>query len=154
MIDKKRIEQWVNEKLEGTNMFLVSVTVSTSNMIVVEIDSDEYVDIDACAQISKYIESNLDREEEDFELEVGSAGLTSPLKVRRHYLKYVTQDVEVLAADGKKFSGILTHVGEEDFTIEVSSMVRKEGDKRKKLYVEPLTFKYDEIKYCKYIIHF
>ena len=154
MISKELIEQLVNEKLQGSAMFLVSVTVSASNMIVVEVDSDNYVDINACAELSKYIESKVDREVEDYELEVGSAGLTSPLRVKRQYLKYVDKDVEVLAADGKKFVGVLAEVGDEDFTIEVSSMQRKEGDKRKRLYVDPLTFKYDEIKYCKYIIHF
>ena len=154
MISKELIEQLVNEKVQGSAVFLVSLTVSASNMIVEEVDSDNYVDINACAELSKYIESKVDREVEDYELEVGSAGLTSPLRVKRQYLKYVDKDVEVLAADGKKFVGVLTEVGDEDFTIEVSSMQRKEGDKRKRLYVDPLTFKYDEIKYCKYIIHF
>ena len=154
MIKKETIEELVNGYLGDGAMFLVSVSVSPGNVIVVEIDSDNNVDIDACAALSKHIEAALGREVEDYELEVGSAGLTSPLRVLRQYRKYLNQDVEVLTAGGKKVEGVLTDADEAGFTVEVSEMLRKEGDKRKRLYVEPVRFTYDEIKYTKYIINF
>ena len=81
MINKETIKQLVNDKIAHSDYFLVDVTVSTSNHIVVEIDNQDGVNIDFCAELSRHIESQLDREVEDYELEVGSAGLTAPFKV-------------------------------------------------------------------------
>ena len=87
---------------------MVDVTVSTSNHIVVEIDTQNGVNIDFCAELSRHIESQLDREVEDYELEVGSAGLTAPFKVIEQYHKNKGNEVDVLTKEGKKITGILT----------------------------------------------
>ena len=87
MIDKRVIEQLVEEKLASSSNYLVSVEVQPGNIIVVEIDNDDAVSIDDCVELSRYIEEHLDRDAEDFELEVGSAGITSPFKVLRQYKK-------------------------------------------------------------------
>jgi ribosome maturation factor RimP len=108
------------------------------------------VDIDFCVELNRFIEANFDREVEDYELEVGSAGLTSPFKVKRQYEKNLNNDVEVLEANGIKHEGVLVEVGDEMFAIEETKMIRKEGDKRKKPYTERVEFKYSEIKYTKY----
>ncbi len=85
MIDKNTVEQLVNQWLEGKEYFLTDLTVSTDDRIVVEIDHEEGVWIEDCVELSRFIESHLDREQEDFELEVGSAGIGQPFKVLRQY---------------------------------------------------------------------
>lgn len=153
MIDKEVIQKLVESKLTGSRYFLVDVRVSPDNNIVVEIDADDGVNIDFCAELSRFIEANFDRDVEDYELEVGSAGLTSPLKCLRQYRKYIGKEVEVLAIDGIKHKGVLLEAGNEQFAIEETVMERREGDKRKKAYTERREFGYNEIKYTKYIIN-
>ena len=154
MIQKDIITNLVISKLADTRYFLVDVTVSADNVIKVEIDAEDGVDIDFCVELNRFIEANFDREVEDYELEVGSAGLTSPFKVRRQYEKNLTKEVEVLESNGIKHEGLLVEVGADSFVIEETKMMRKEGDKRKKAYTERVAFKYSEIKYTKYIINF
>lgn len=83
MIEKSELTKVIETALEGSELFLVDVAVSRDNNIVVEIDSMDCVSIDDCAKLTKAIESHFDRDVEDYELEVGSAGLTSPFKVKR-----------------------------------------------------------------------
>ena len=87
MIEKKVVSQLVEEKLASSSNYLVDVVIKPGNLIVVEIDNDEAVSIDDCAELSRYLEEHLDRDVEDYELEVGSAGITSPFKVLRQYVK-------------------------------------------------------------------
>ncbi|HKL96208.1 MAG TPA: ribosome assembly cofactor RimP [Paludibacteraceae bacterium] len=154
MINKETVKQLVNEKIADTDYFLVDVVVSPSNAITVEIDTQDGVNVGFCAELSRHIESQLDREVEDYELEVGSAGLTSPFKVVEQYLKNIGNEVEVLTKDGKKISGVLTEVASETFTLEIEKMVKKEGAKRKVLENETLLINFDSVKYTKYIIKF
>ena len=95
MIQKDIITNLVISKLTDTRYFLVDVTVSADNVIKVEIDAEDGVDIDFCVELNRFIEANFDREVEDYELEVGSAGLTSPFKVKRQYEKNLNKEVEV-----------------------------------------------------------
>ena len=102
MIDKGIVEGLVAEWLEGKDYFLVDVTVTPDDRIVVEIDHAEGVWIEDCVDLSRFIESRLSRDEEDYELEVGSAGLGQPFKVVRQYVNHVGREVEVLTCDGRK----------------------------------------------------
>lgn len=154
MIDKDLLIATINSGLEGTDMFLVDATVGSDNRIVVEIDSDSSVDIDSCVALSRKVEEVFDRDVEDYELEIGSAGLTSPLRVPRQYLKNIGNQVEVLTRDGRKLKGNLESADEGGFTITVQKKVKPEGAKRPVMVDEPLTFGYDEIKYTKYLIEF
>ena len=154
MISKNVVEGIVNEWLEDKEYFLVDVTVSPDDKIVVEIDHAEGVWIDDCVELSRFIESKLDREEEDFELEVGSAGIGQPFKVLQQYLIHIGREVEVLTKEGKKLDGILKDANEENFTLTIQRKVKLEGAKRPKLVDEDITFVYSEIKYTKYIISF
>lgn len=154
MIDKQEITDVVNGALAGTDAFLVDVTVSGDNRIVVEIDSATSIGIDDCARINNIIENHFDRDVEDYELEVGSAGLTSPLRVKAQYDKNIGNPVEVLTADGRKLKGELKAATDSDFTIVVSRKVKPEGAKRPVMVDEDITLKYDEIKYTKYLIEF
>lgn len=154
MIDKQALAEVVKANLSD-ELFLIDVTVSRDNAIVVEIDGYERsVAIDDCINLTHAIEAEFDRDVEDYELEVGSAGLTSPFKVRAQYDKNIGNPVEVLTADGRKLKGELIAAGDEDFTIAIEKMVRLEGAKRKSLVVENITLKYNETKYTKYLIQF
>ena len=105
MIDKTALEKVVNETIEGSDIFLVDIEISPDNRIVVEIDSMTSIGIDDCVKINNAIEANFDRNIEDYELEVGSAGLTAPFKIKAQYIKNVGNPVEVLTTDGRKLKG-------------------------------------------------
>ena len=154
MIDRNIVSGIVNEWLEDKDYFLVDVSVSPDDKIVVEIDHAEGVWIDDCVELSRFIESKLDREEEDYELEVGSAGIGQPFKVLQQYLIHIGKDVEVLTREGKKLEGVLKDANEETMTVTLMKKVKLEGAKRPKMVEEDVTFKYEEIKYTKYLISF
>ena len=154
MIEKSVVTQLVNEWLEEKDYFLVDVTVTPDNRIVVEIDHAEGVWIEDCVELSRFIESKLDREQEDFELEVGSAGIGQPFKVLQQYVNHIGMEVEVLKNDGMMLTGVLKEADEEHFTVTTSKKVKLEGEKRPKLVDEDVTFAYNEIKYTKYLINF
>lgn len=154
MIDKNVVSRIVSQWLEDKDYFLVDVTVSPDDKIVVEIDHAEGVWIDDCVELSRYIEVNLSRDEEDYELEVGSAGIGQPFKVLQQYVIHKGCEVEVLANDGKKYKGVLTDVDENELSLTVQAKVKPEGSKRPKLVDQLVTFKYEEIKYTKYLISF
>ena len=154
MIDKNTVEQLVNQWLEGKEYFLTDLTVSTDDRIVVEIDHEEGVWIEDCVELSRFIESGLDRETEDFELEVGSAGIGQPFKVLRQYEIHQGDDVEVLTADGRKLKGTLTEVTPEGFDLIVTEKVKREGEKRPHLEQRPVRLTYTEVKWTKYLIDF
>ena len=152
MIDKKKVEQIVNEWLTKTDYFLVDLTVSADDRIVVVIDHAEGVWIEDCAELSRYIESQLSREEEDYELEVGSAGLGQPFRVKQQYDIHVGKAIETQTRDGKKWQGILTKVDEETFTVLTTQKIKPEGAKRPKQVEAEKEFRYDEVVLTKYLI--
>ena len=154
MIDRNVVSGIVNEWLEDKDYFLVDVSVSPDDKIVVEIDHAEGVWIDDCVELSRFIESKLDREQEDYELEVGSAGIGQPFKVLKQYLIHIGKEVEVLTRDGKKLEGVLKDANEENMTVTVQKKVKPEGAKRPKLVEEDVTYTYNDIKYTKYLISF
>ncbi|SHI71810.1 ribosome assembly cofactor RimP [Bacteroides stercorirosoris] len=154
MIEKKTVCQIVDEWLDGKEYFLVEVTISPDDKIVVEIDHKEGVWIEDCVELSRYIESKLNREEDDYELEVGSAGIGQPFKVLQQYRNHVGKEVEVLKKDGRKLCGVLKDADEQHFTVTIEKKVKPEGVKRPQLVQEDETFAYDEIKYTKYLISF
>lgn len=154
MIDKKVVEKLVNEWLEGKDYFLVDVQISADDKIVVEIDHADGVWIEDCVDLSKYIEDHLNRDVEDYELEVGSAGLGQPFKVPQQYKNFVGKEVEVMDADGKKVKGILKDVDGGLFTVTAREKVKPEGKKRAVLQDVDHQFDMNNVKYTKYIISF
>ena len=154
MIDKNIVARIAGEWLQGKDYFLVDASVSADNRIVVEIDHAEGVWIDDCVELSRFIESRLNRDEEDYELEVGSAGIGQPFKVTRQYINHIGKEVETMTKDGKKYSGILAAADDSGFTLTVTVKVKPEGAKRPKLEKRDISLGYDEVKYTKYIISF
>ena len=154
MISKDTVKSIVEEWLDGKEYFLVDIEISPDDRIVVEIDHADGVWIEDCVELSRFIEDHLSRDEEDYELEVGSAGLGQPFKVAQQYHCFVGKDVEVLDADGKKYKGILKAVEGNDFTVTVQEKQKVEGKKRPQLVDTDHTFQMDKVKYTKYLINF
>ena len=154
MINKDTVRSIVEEWLDGKEYFLVDIEISPDDRIVVEIDHADGVWIEDCVELSRFIEDHLSRDEEDYELEVGSAGLGQPFKVAQQYHCFVGKDVEVLDADGKKYKGVLKAVEGNDFTVTVQEKQKAEGKKRPQLVDTDHTFQMDKVKYTKYLINF
>lgn len=154
MISKDTVRSIVEEWLDGKEYFLVDIEISPDDRIVVEIDHADGVWIEDCVALSRYIEDHISRDEEDYELEVGSAGLGQPFKVPQQYHCFVGKDVEVLDADGKKYKGVLKSVDGGDFTVTVEEKQKVEGKKRPQLVSVDRTFQMDTVKYTKYLINF
>ena len=154
MIDKEFLITHTQEFLEGSDNYLADVIINSGNVISIEIDNDNGVNIDDCVKLSRYLESKLNRDEEDYELSVGSVGLTFPFKSTRQYKKHIGNEIEVLTKKGDKLSGILKAASENDFIITIAKKTKLEGSKRKTEVAVDLQFTYEEIKYTKYLIRF
>ena len=155
MIDKQQIHDLLAEKLQGTGYELITLKINAQNEILVEVDKMDGVDVDFCAEINHYLVEQLDAQgTEDYALEVGSVSLTAPFVTKMQYEKHLGHDVEVLAADGKKYRGTLVDVDEESFAIDTEVMVAVEGKKRKQKEVQTMTFAYEGVKYTKYDLKF
>ncbi|MDO4691475.1 MAG: ribosome assembly cofactor RimP [Porphyromonadaceae bacterium] len=154
MIDKQVVETIVSQYLESElpEFYLVDIAVHPGNRIIVELGSDEGVGIDDCVRITKHIDNNLDREVEDYELEVGSAGLTSPFKVLRQYEAAIDEEVEVLCRGGVKEKGILLSATDEAICLQVVRRIKPEGAKRKQDVEQERTIAMEEILQTKRII--
>ena len=152
MIDKTALEQVINEALEGSKLYLVTLQVSKDNVIDIALDSDEDITIDDCVAVNDAVHAAFDRDEEDYELTVGSYGITSPLLLPRQYCKNVGYEVEVLTADGRKLKGVLADADDEGFTLSMTVKRKLEGKKRPELVEEQERFNYSDIKYTKNII--
>jgi ribosome maturation factor RimP len=156
MIDKQLIGTCVEQAIANSNLFLVEVTVSADNKVTVVVDSPDGVDIEQCVTLTRTIEEIFDRDVEDYELEVGSAGVTAPFKVRQQYEMNIGNPVEVLTRDGKKLHATLQAVSD-DFTtvtVTVPEKVKEEGAKRPKLVDVEHTINIDNIKSICYEIKF
>lgn len=154
MIDKQQVIDLTNEWLKDKEYFLVDVIIGKDDKITVEIDHAEGVWIEDCVELSRHIGAGLGEEGDDYELEVGSAGLGQPFKVIQQYRNHIGLEVEVLTKDGKKLKGILKSAEEKEFVITISKKEKKEGCKRPQPVEEDLHFAYDSVKYTKYIINF
>ncbi|MBR1929134.1 MAG: ribosome assembly cofactor RimP [Paludibacteraceae bacterium] len=155
MIQKEKVIEIVNDFLSNIkDVVLVDVKVSADNNISIELDSYEGVDLDLCAALNHYINEHLDREIEDYELEVGSVSLTDPFKTRMQYEKNLGHEVEVVLKEGKKLTGVLVEVNEDSFAVDVEEMVQIEGKKRKQKQIKTYYWKYAEPKSVRYCIKF
>ena len=155
MIDKNVVKTLVDKWLEDNKdkeYFLVDIQVDDDNKVVVEIDHKDGVVIDDCVSLSEFINDNLDRDVEDYELEVGSTGLGQPFKVPQQYEINIGEEVEVLDKEGKKVKGILKSVDGKEFTVTVNEKVKVEGKKRPVKMDVDHAYNMDEVKYTKYVI--
>ena len=154
MISKDAVKQIVESYITAKGYYLVDINVTKDNHISVEIDHFEGVSIDFCVELTREIESGIDRETEDYELQVSSAGLTEPFKVLKQYQKNTGNEVGVLTKEGKKITGVLTAADAEKITLQIEKQIKPEGAKRKVTLCEDLEIPYENIKTTKYIIRF
>ena len=156
MIEKQYIQNLVEQKLQGTGNELITLKISEQKEILHEEDKLEGEEVELCAELNRYLVEQLDATaaSEDYALEVGSVSLTAPFVTKMQYQKHLNHDVEVLAADGKKYRGTLVSVDDATFAIDTEVMVAVEGKKRKQKEIQTLTFAYDGVKYTKYDLKF
>lgn len=154
MIDCKKIIEIANQKLAGSELFVVDCTCTPSNEIELQIDSDTSVDIDACVELSRAIEAEFDRDQEDFSLTVASAGIGSELKDLRQFRKLIGKSVEVLLKNGTKILARLDEADEQGITISYEEKQAVEGKKRKQTVQVSRSYPFDEIKYTKEYLDF
>lgn len=154
MIEKQNVKNLVDSWLKGKDYFLTDLTISEDDRIVVEIDHKDGVWIDDCVDLSRFIEAHLDREVEDFELEVGSAGIGKPFKVKQQYINNIGNEVEILLKDGKKLKGVMKDVTDDSFIVTTQKKVKPEGAKRPQLVDEDVTLAYGDAKEVKAVIRF
>ena len=154
MIERNAVKTVVEEWLSGNDYFLVDVTFTPDDRIVVEIDHADGVWIEDCAELSRFMQERLGDELGDYELEGGSAGIGQPFQVEQQYLNHIGKDVEVLDAEGKKVQGVLKQVDGRNFVVTVKEKQKLEGKKRPQLVDVDKTFNMDNIKYTKYLLSF
>lgn len=154
MIERNTVKTVVEEWLSGNDYFLVDVTFTPDDRIVVEIDHADGVWIEDCAELSRFMQERLGEELGNYELEVGSAGIGQPFKVVQQYENHIGKEVEVLDAEGKKVQGVLKQVDGRDFVVTVKEKQKLEGKKRPQIVDVDKTFNMDNIKYTKYLLSF
>ncbi len=153
MIDKAGIIKIVDEHLKDSDLFLVEVKVSGRNKIMVFLDGDEGVPISRCAEISRFIESQLDRDAEDFELEVSSVGVDTPLFLPRQFKKNVGRDIVFTDVEGKKLRATLLEAHETGFVAEKE--ISKKKKKKQQEHEDPVQqFSYNDVSDVKVQVSF
>ena len=154
MIDCAKILEIANREMEGTDLFTVSCKCSPMNEVELLIDSDTSVTIERCAELSRKIEAEFDRDQEDFSLTVASAGIGTELQNIRQYRKLIGSSVEVLLLSGIKILAKLDEVNDEGITVSYTEKQAVEGKKRKVEVNVVRTYSFDEIKYTKEYLDF
>ena len=140
--------------MQGNDYFLVDISFSADDRIVIEIDHADGVWIEDCAELSRFLQERLGDELGDYELEVGSAGLGQPFKVAQQYVNHIGDTIEVLELEGKKVQGVLKSVDGTNFTITVQEKQKQEGKKRPVMVEVDKTYTMDGVKYAKYLLTF
>lgn len=157
MIDKKKVRELVEERMAelDNGLFIVELNISSNNVIQVELDKHEGgVSVDDCIRVSRNVEHNLDREEQDFELQVSSAGLDKGLRVFAQYKKNIGRNVKVKFVENGSLEGELVAATEEEITVRTTRKERIEGRKKKETIIEDQVVPMDQIKETKIIISF
>ena len=139
---------------QHSNIFLVDLKISNDKSIKIILDGDKEVNVKDCIDISRSMEGALDRDQEDFSLEVASAGVGSPLKFPRQYHKNLGRKLEVISTEGLKFEGDLTHVKEDAIELQWKQRETKRIGKGKVTVTKKKTILFDEISQAKVMIKF
>ena len=154
MITENTIRQLIDARIEGTDQYILAVEIKPGNNITVELESTGAVSIEDCIDVSRAIEHNLDREQEDFSLKVTSPGLDKPLRDYRQFVKNVGRQLKIKLADGHEVEGDLLAADESGIKLHTRHQERVEG-KKKKIWVEKdHELSYPEIKEAKVKINF
>lgn len=154
MITVEKIKKLADAKIaEGSN-FIVDISVKPGNKIIVLLDNDNGISVVDCVEMSRHIEFSLDRESEDFELNVMSPGLTEPFKILRQYQKNIGKYVDITTKENKKISGKLISVDETAILLETKTKEKVEGKKGKQQIINTINLTFNQIKETKIVISF
>ena len=153
MITKEQIISLAEEALQGSDRYVVNVTVSKSNVIELFLDADSSVTIDDCVEVSDYINQKLDRDVEDYELNVSSAGIDEPLLVARQYKKYIGKDLVITNKEGVKKMYRLLACSETELNVEEAEQ-KKYGKLTKVVYHDATVLNINELKEIRPYIKF
>ncbi|MCC8359882.1 ribosome assembly cofactor RimP [Salinimicrobium sediminilitoris] len=152
---QEKVEKLLQEAFEENNsLFLIELNVNEANHIAVIIDGDEGVSVNDCIAVSRKIEHNLDREEEDFSLDVSSVGVSSPLEMPRQYKKNIGRTLAVTTVDGEKVEGKLTSFEDEKITLKWKAREPKPVGKGKVTVNKEAVLPLEDVKEAKVIITF
>lgn len=157
MISKSKVSQLIAERIaeHDPNLFVVELSISASNVIHVELDKHNgNVTVEDCIKVSRNIEHNLDREKEDFELHVSSAGLDKGLRVLAQYEKNIGREVKVKRHNGESLQGILKKASAMEIVIETTRKEKIEGKKKKETIIEEIPLPMNEVKSTKVVLSF
>lgn len=154
MIAEKIVRELAQSRLDEFNGFIIDLSISSSNQIKLLIDSDSSISVSDCMSVSRNIEHNLDREIEDFSLEVSSAGIDQPFKHRRQYTKNIGRAVKVKLLNEQVVEGLLADVTDNNVIVITRKKERIEGRKAKKWVEIEQKLNFDDIKETKVIISF
>lgn len=154
MITESTVRALIAEKIEGSDYYVLSLEIKPGNNIVVELEGMGPVSISDCVDISRQIEHNLDREAEDFSLQVSSPGLDKPLRDYRQYVKNIGRFLDLKLLDGREFEAELLAANEDEIVVKTSRKERVPGKKRKELIEEEHTLAYSDIAQAKIKIKF
>lgn len=150
---KEIIEGIIAEWVEGKGFFLVELDLLPGDRIMVFIDGEAGVTIDDCVSLSRFLEHRLDREMQDFELNVSSAGMDRPLRHPRQFVKALGKQVEIRLKDGKKQTGILKEASETHYIIEPSQS-KQNKKKTPQETVNPLTIAIADVREVRRLVTF
>lgn len=154
MITKEQVEQLCLQALEDSDLFIVKLTVGSSGEINIILDGDTGLKIDDCKRISRFVETELDPEANEFSLTVGSPGAEEPFTMKRQYKKNEGRKLQVFKLDGSSVEGLLKQVGEEKIILEWKAREPKEVGKGKRTVIHAEEIGYEDIKEAKVVITF
>ncbi len=154
MITKDTVAAFIAPLLVDSDLFVVDIQVNPGNAIEVLVDRDSGLTIDDCKKVSRAVEGSLDREVEDFSLEVSSPGVGKPLLVKRQYLKNVGRNVAIKTMEGAKIEGAMTLANDEFIQVDFREKELVPGKKTKQWVEKQVQLTYDQIKETKITISF
>ncbi len=154
MVRNEDIEAIIKEAISGTEIFVVEAAVKPGNIIRVYVDAPEGISMEECVRISKAIESGIDRELEDFDLQVSSPGLENPLLVIQQYTKNIGKELKVETDNKQRFVGELLEADPNGITLNALVKIKVAGSKKKKTEFQAVNLKFEEIKSAKVNLHF
>jgi ribosome maturation factor RimP len=154
-MDQAKVRYLVEEALaENETLFLIDISISVNNKISILVDGDEGVTLSECIRISRNVEHNLDREAEDFALEVSTPDISKPIKLQRQYIKNIDRILNVKTVNEEEIEGTLVAVNEENIVLVWEARVPKLEGKGKMTVEQTATIEYKNIKEAKVKIVF
>lgn len=154
MITAEQVTQLIEEKIAGSDLFIVEVSVRPGNVIEVTVDGDKGVNIETCTEIHRHILKNIDREVEDYSLEVSSPDLMKPLKVKRQYIKNIGRTLSVKTVAKDKLEGVMFNANDHGIVLHTKTREAIPGRKAKQLIEKEVEIPFDQIAEAKIVISF